>query len=178
MPPGGGKGPGAPPPQLGLAWGRIAAVPPAERAALLVAVSALEDRMTAELREKQGLLYRHDAGVRALPRGEWLISASFSTRPENEPQATAAFASLLAGLAAQPLPAADVERMLDRARRRAMLDGQSAVSRAYTLGRQLYEGEASPLGITLAELERVTPEAVQAAAAAWLDPSRMVRVQQ
>ena len=178
MPPGGGKGPGAPPPQLGLAWGRIAAVPPAERAALLVAVSALEDRMTAELREKQGLLYRHDAGVRALPRGEWLISASFSTRPENEPQATAAFASLLAGLAAQPLPTADVERMLDRARRRAMLDGQSAVSRAYTLGRQLYEGEASPLGITLAELERVTPEAVQAAAAAWLDPSRMVRVQQ
>jgi predicted Zn-dependent peptidase len=178
MPSGSGKGPGGPPPQLGLAWGCVAGVPPAEQAALLVAVSALEDRMTAELREKQGLLYRHDAGVRALPRGEWLISASFSTRPENEAQATAAFEALLAGLAAQPLPTADLERMFDRARRRAMLDGQSAVARAYMLGRQLYEGEASPLGITLAELEQVTPQAVQAAAAAWLDPSRMTRVRQ
>jgi predicted Zn-dependent peptidase len=174
----GGAAPGGAPPQLGLAWGRVAAVTAGQRAALLVAVSALEDRMTAELREKQGLLYRHDAGVRALPRGEWLLSASFSTRPENEARAVAAFETLLAGLAAQPLPAADLERMLDRARRRAMLDGQSAVSRAYTLGRQLYEGENSPLAIALAELERVTPEAVQAAAAAWLDPAQMVRVTQ
>ncbi len=179
-PPGmpGGAAPGGAPPQLGLAWGRVAAVPAEQRAALLVAVSALEDRMTAELREKQGLLYRHDAGVRALPNGEWLLSASFSTRPENEARAVAAFEELLAGLAGQPLPAPDVDRMLDRARRRAMLDGQSAVSRAYTLGRQLYEGESSPLAIPLAELERVTPEAVQAAAAAWLDPARMVRVTQ
>ncbi|MCU0254057.1 MAG: insulinase family protein, partial [Acidobacteria bacterium] len=173
-----GGPPGGPPPQLGLAWGVVAAVAPEQRAALLLAVSALEDRMTAELREKQGLLYRHDAGVRALPHGEWMISASFATRPENEAQAVAAFETLLARLAAQPLPAADLERMLDRARRRAMLDGQSAVSRAYTLGRRLFEGESSPAGISLAELERVTPQAVQAAAATWLDPARMVRVRQ
>jgi hypothetical protein len=51
-------------PQVTLLWGRIAEVAPEDRAALLVAMDALSDRMTAIIREREGLAYRLGAGVR------------------------------------------------------------------------------------------------------------------
>ncbi|HSN55839.1 MAG TPA: insulinase family protein, partial [Candidatus Sulfomarinibacteraceae bacterium] len=70
-------------PQVTVMWGRAAAVEPQHRAPLLVAMDALSDRMTAVIREREGLAYRLGAGVRALPEGAWVLWATVGTRPEN-----------------------------------------------------------------------------------------------
>ncbi|MDX2438288.1 MAG: insulinase family protein, partial [Acidobacteriota bacterium] len=134
-------------PQVIVLWGRIVEVDEADRAALLVAMDALSDRMTAVIREREGLAYRLGAGIRHVPGGAWVLSATVGTRPENSQQVGELIVALVAGLGAEPLSGEDIERLNSRARRTRMLRGLSAASRAYRVGRAVFEGPASPLAI-------------------------------
>ena len=163
-------------PQVTVLWGRIVEVAPEDRAAVLVAMDALSDRMTAVIRERDGLAYRLGAGVRHVPGGAWVLSASVGTRPENSAQVGEMVAMLAAELAAEPLSAGDIERLNARERRSRMLRGLSAASRAYRVGRAIFEGPGSPLAVDEAASAAVTPAQVQAAVRKYLVPGEMLVV--
>jgi predicted Zn-dependent peptidase len=163
-------------PQVTLLWGRIAEVAPEDRAALLVAMDALSDRMTAIIREREGLAYRLGAGVRPVPGGAWILSATVGTRPENGDRVAKLLDELVTDLAAEPLSARDLERLNARTRRTRMLRGLSAASRAYRVGRALFEGPGSPLAVDEAAYAAVTPEQVQSVVRRYLVPETMLLV--
>jgi predicted Zn-dependent peptidase len=163
-------------PQVILMWGRIAEVTPEDRAALLVAMDALSDRMTAVIREREGLAYRLGAGVRPLPDGTWILSATVGTRPDNGDQVAELLEELVAELSAEPISAGDLERLNARGRRTRMLRGLSAASRAYRVGRALFEGPGSPLAVDDAAYAAVTPEQVQLVVRRYLVPEEMLLV--
>ena len=100
-----------------------------DRAALLVAMDAVSDRMTAIVREREGLAYRLGAGVRPIPGGAWILSAWVGTRPENSQRVVELLKSLVADLGTERLSSGDLERLNARARRTRMLRGLSAASR-------------------------------------------------
>ena len=163
-------------PQVTVLWGRIAEVEEEDRAAVLVAMDALSDRMTAVIREQEGLAYRLGAGVRHVPGGAWVLSATVGTRPENAVQVGEEIELLVAQLGAEPLSADDLERLNARARRSRMLRGLSAASRAYRVGRAVFEGPASPLAVDEDAYAAVTPEQVQAVVKKYLVPDEMLMV--
>jgi predicted Zn-dependent peptidase len=163
-------------PQVTVLWGRIAEVSAEDRAALLVAVDALSDRMTAVIREREGLAYRLGAGVRPIPGGAWILSATVGTRPENSQRVAELLGELVASLAADPLSAGDLERLRARARRTRMLRSLSAASRAYRLGRALFEGPGSPLAIDEEEYAAVTPQQIQSVVREYLLPDEMLLI--
>lgn len=163
-------------PQVTLLWGRIADVEAADRAPLLVAMDAFSDRMTAVIREREGLAYRLGAGVRAVPGGAWILSASVGTRPENSDRVAALLVELVEGLSDEPMSPDDLERLNARRRRSRMLRGLSAASRAYRVGRALFEGDSSPLAVGEEAYAAVTPAQVQAAAKKYLVPDEMLLV--
>jgi predicted Zn-dependent peptidase len=160
-------------PQVTLLWGRIADVAPEDRAALLVAMDALSDRMTAVIREREGLAYRLGAGVRTIPGGAWILSATVGTRPDNAERVAGLLEELVADLEAEPITAGNLERLNARARRSRMLRGLSAASRAYRVGRALFEGSGSPLAVDDAAYAAVTPEQVQLVVRKYLVPGEM-----
>jgi len=163
-------------PQVTLLWGRLAEVAPEDRAALLVAMDALSDRMTAVVREREGLAYRLGAGVRPIPGGAWILSARVGTRPENSRRVAELLATLVAELGTDRLSAEDLERLNARARRTRMLRGLSAASRAYRVGRALFEGPGSPLAIDEASYAAVTPEQVRQAVSRYLVADEMLLI--
>lgn len=163
-------------PQVTLLWGRIAEVAPEDRAALLVAMDALSDRMTAVIREREGLAYRLGAGVRPIPGGAWILSATVGTRPDNAERVAGLLEELVAELSAGPISAGDLERLNARARRTRMLRGLSAASRAYRVGRALFEGPGSPLAVDDAAYAAVTLEQVQLVVRRYLVPDKMLLV--
>jgi predicted Zn-dependent peptidase len=163
-------------PQVTVMWGRPAEVEPQHRAALLVVMDALSDRMTAVIREREGLAYRLGAGVRALPEGAWVVWATVGTRPENADRVSGLLVKLATELGNAPLTAADIERLNARERRTRMLRGLSAASRAYRVGRAIFEGPASPLAVDEAAYAAVTPEQVQEAAKRYLVAEEMMLV--
>lgn len=163
-------------PQVTLLWGRIVEVAAEDRAALLVAVDALSDRMTAVIREREGLAYRLGAGVRPIPGGAWILSATVGTRPENGDRVAELLNQLVSELAADALSIDNLERLQARARRTRMLRGLSAASRAYRLGRALFEGPGSPLAIDEAAYAAVTPQNIQSVVRTYLVPDEMLLV--
>lgn len=163
-------------PQVTVLWGRIVEVAPEDRAAVLVAMDALSDRMTAIIRERDGLAYRLGAGVRHVPGGAWVLSASVGTRSENSARVGELVATLAAELAGEPLSAVDIERLNARERRSRMLRGLSAASRAYRVGRAIFEGAGSPLAVDEADYAAVTPARVQEVAKKYLVPDEMLVV--
>jgi predicted Zn-dependent peptidase len=163
-------------PQVTVLWGRIAEVAADDRAALLVAVDALSDRMVAVIREQEGLAYRLGAGVRLVPGGDWILSASVGTRPENRDRVAELLEELVGDLSGEPLSTDDLARLHARQRRTRMLRGLSAASRAYRLGRALFEGSGSPLAVDEDVYAKVTPAEVQAAVRHYLVPDKMLLV--
>ena len=139
-------------------------------------MDALSDRMTAVIREREGLAYRLGAGVRPIPGGAWILSATVGTRPENDGRVAELLEEVVADLAAEPMSAGDLERLNARARRTRMLRGLSAASRAYRVGRALFEGPGSPLAVDDAAYAAVTAEQVQMVVRKYLVPDEMLLV--
>jgi predicted Zn-dependent peptidase len=163
-------------PQVTLMWGRIAEVAPEDRAAVLVSMDALSDRMTAVIREREGLAYRLGAGVRPVPGGAWILSATVGTRPENGDRVAELLDELVADLAAAPISPDDLERLNARGRRTRMLRGLSAASRAYRVGRALFEGPGSTLAVDDGAYAAVTPKQVQSVVRKYLVSEEMLLV--
>lgn len=182
IPGGGSQGmPQATPPGMGasgsvtsLGWGTVLKVDPADRAPLQVAVSTLSDWMTVEIREKAGLTYRQEAGLRPLPNGHWVFWASLTTRQENREKARNLFQTLIERLGKEAPSRQDLERVRARAQRREMLDGLTAASRAYRIGRWIFEKSPTAATPAPALMEGVTPEGVKEATRKYLDPGKLV----
>jgi predicted Zn-dependent peptidase len=163
-------------PQVTLLWGRLADVRAEDRAAVLVAMDAFSDRMVAVIREQEGLAYRLGASARDVQGAGWILSAVVGTRPENRDRVAELLQQIVDDLATNPLGADDLARLKARERRSRMLRSLSAASRAYRLGRALFEGPESPLMVDEEAYAAVTQEQVQAAVVAYLNPEQMVLV--
>ncbi len=163
-------------PQVTLLWGRLTEVRPEDRAALLVAMDAYSDRMVAVIREREGLAYRLGASARDVQGAGWVLSAVVGTRPENRARVAELLREIAIDLGNNPLGGDDLARLNARERRTRMLRSLSAASRAYRLGRALFEGPESPLLVDEEAYAAVTPEEVQAAVATYLDPQKMLLV--
>ncbi len=163
-------------PQVTVLWGRLVSVAPEDRAALAVAADALSDRMVAVIREEKGLAYGLGAGAGMIPGGQWILSASVGTRPDNKDEVVSALEGLVAELSAKPIGQKDLDRLVNRDRRTHMLRSLSAASRAYRVGRVLFEGPDSELLIDDAQYARVTPEEVQRAMKKYFVPAKMLLV--
>jgi predicted Zn-dependent peptidase len=157
-----------PAPQVTVLWGRAVEVAAADRAALLVAMEALSDRMTAGIREREGLAYRLGASVRHLPDGRWIVAARVGTRPDNARRVADLVNELVEELGAAPPTADDLDRLSARRQRTRMLRTLSAASRAYRVGRAIFEGSGSPLAVDEAALAAVSPADVQHAVSTYL----------
>lgn len=160
-------------PQITMLWGRRLEIPAEDRAAVIVAIDALSDRMVALIREREGLAYRLGAGVRDLPGGQWMLAAQVGTRPDNETRVKELMEEITRALGLRPLAPEDLRRFAARQRRSEMLRGLSAASRAYRLGRALFEGETSPLRVSSVDRAAVTPVQVQEAARKYLGLTEM-----
>jgi len=113
-------------PQVTLLWGRLVEVAAEDRAPMLVAMDALSDRMTAVIREREGLAYRLGASVRAIPGGAWVLSATVGTRPENSERVADLLESLVEELSTDSLTVPDLGRL--NARERPYPDAARSVS--------------------------------------------------
>jgi predicted Zn-dependent peptidase len=111
-----------------------------------------------------------------LPDGAWILSASVGTRPENSDRVAELLAELVDQLSDHALSAGDLERLNARARRTRMLRGLSAASRAYRVGRALFEGPGSPLAVDDAAYASVTPEQIQRVVRTYLVADEMLLV--
>ncbi len=161
-------------PQITLAWGRMAEVSPADAPALLLALTALSDRMTAEIREKAGMAYRLGAGARALPGGRWWLEAYVGTRPDNRAAVEALMSELLTKLGSELASADRLAQWVSSSRRQEMLDRLAAISRAAQLARVTIDGPGAPANVSAESLASVTPQQLQDVARRYLAPQQMV----
>ena len=102
--------------------------------------------------------------------------ATVGTRPDNGDRVAELLELLVDELSAESLSEGDLERLNARARRTRMLRGLSAASRAYRVGRALFEGPGSPLAIDEAAYGAVTPEQIQEVVRRYLVPDDMLLV--
>lgn len=161
-------------PQIALAWGHAVDVPKSDAPALLLALVALSDKMTAEIREKAGMAYRLGAGARALPGGKWWVECSVGTRPENRAAVETQLTALLDKLGSETASAETLTRWVASTRRQEMLDRLAAISRATQLARVTLDGPGSPASVSAEDLAAVTPQQIQDAARRYLAPQQMV----
>lgn len=163
-------------PQGYLAMGAVLDVPPAERAALTIAVAALSDRLGAELREKRGLAYSVGASLR--PWGEALrLDIAMGTRPDNLAAAETGVREVLDALRASPPDAEEVSRVVRAVRGRALMRRMTRISLAYEAAMELLRGrEPGDERRALDALDAVDPASVKGAIERRIDSERLARV--
>jgi predicted Zn-dependent peptidase len=154
--------------QVTVIAGQAVAVDDADRAALMLAMRDLSDRMVAVIREREGLAYGLGARVSWLSDRRWWLEATVGTRPENKQRVTELLRQLLTELRSSPLSRDAMTRLVAQQRKQEMLDRLAAISRAHRQARLLLEGIQSPLAIDSAQLAQVTAEDVQRVVARYL----------
>jgi zinc protease len=159
-----------------LAMGAVLEVPEAERAALTIAVAALSDRLSAELREKRGLAYSVGASLR--PWGEaFRLDIGMGTRADNLAAAEAGVREVLRTLRALPPDAEEVARVVRAVRGRALMRRMTRISLAYESGMELLRGrEPGDERRAVEALDGVESGAVGDVIERRIDPERLARV--
>ena len=163
-------------PQGFLALGMLLEVPDSERAALSVAVAALSDRLTFELRETRGLAYSVGASLK--PWGDRSrFEIAMGTRPENLATAEAGMREVLARLHRSPPAPDEIARVVQALRGRALMRRMTRISLAYEAGMEALRGKAPGAERrALDALDGVRAEDVESVIGRRLDGERLARV--
>jgi predicted Zn-dependent peptidase len=160
--------------QAYIGLGYLLETDPADAAALRVAGALLSDRLSFELRERQGLAYALGAGFEAYA-GRTRFAVWMGTRQESVERALAA---LRAGVAefrdAEPDPDA-VRRAANALRGRLLMRRLTGVNQAYFAGLERLPGAADAPDLLDALLD-VDAEQVRRAIRRHLDPDRCATV--
>jgi predicted Zn-dependent peptidase len=151
-------------------------VPDSERAALSVAVAALSDRLTFELRETRGLAYSVGASLK--PWGDRSrFEIAMGTRPENLATAEAGMREVLARLHRSPPAPDEIARVVQALRGRALMRRMTRISLAYEAGMEALRGKAPGAERrALDALDGVRAEDVESVIGRRLDGERLARV--
>lgn len=161
--------------QSALRLGRVVAVEPADRWALVVAASLASSRMQQDLRETRGLAY--SLGISTQFVGDRAsIVASMGTRPENLAEAEKGMLDYITAGKLQAAPDA-IETTVNKYLALMRMRRITSMGQAFNLSRDLFQFG----GIDYAEREAkglaaVRPEDVERAAQRYLGPGPLVTV--
>jgi len=159
--------------QAYLAMGMLLDVPPADRAALTIAVAMLSDRLAFDLRETRGLAYSIGASVRPWG-GRTRFDVAMGTRPENLDEARAGIVDGIRQFRESTPTAAEVERAINVVRGAALMRRMTRISLAYEAGQEAMRGQAPGDERRFVDaLRDVRAEDVKGAASLHLDPERL-----
>lgn len=158
--------------QAYLAMGLVMDVASSDRAALMIAVAMLSDKLAFELRETKGLAYSIGATVRPWG-GRTRFEVTMGTRPDNVDEAKSGIAALLKEFRdADPSPAA-VGRAVNVARGAALMRRMTRISLAYEAGMEAMRGQQPGDERRFVDSLRDVSAADVKRAAALLDPERL-----
>jgi predicted Zn-dependent peptidase len=132
----------------------------ADRAALEVATLLLSERMSFELRERQGLAYSVGAALGTAGDRAWL-AVGMGTRPENLARAETGLTAEIRRLGDEAMAAADVTRVVKAQQGRQRMRRVTRINQAQALAYEALAGD--PPGTSAAELSAlaaVAPEDV------------------
>jgi zinc protease len=159
-----------------LYWGFTKQVSENEKAAIKTLGLILSDRITFDVREKQGLAYRMTAtaGVRGDKAHFYM---SLGTRPQNVEILSPQFATLMSLKTIEGLTEEDVQKSINMYLGRMMFRRLSSINQAYYLGTSLFfESDMLADEAGLAALSKVTLADVRAVAEKYLIPENTVEV--
>lgn len=141
----------------------VAAVPPANRAALLVANAYLSGQVEFELREKQGLAYSVGTAI-GFYGNQGIFSARIGTRPENLGTAETGILTEIRKLANKTFTENEVLKTTQQILGSMRLRQLTRIGQAYYLGLgEFSEGKYNYYDTLRTELQKLTPEAVRTA---------------
>ncbi len=174
--PGGGN-------QASIRMGRVAALDPGDRWALIVAARIASDRMQQDLRETRGLAYSLGIGVgfldgRLIEAGSDLavIEASMGTRPGNVAEAEEGMLAYFAGGDLNATPD-EIETAVNKYLARMRMRRVTSMGQAFNLGVDLFLHGDIGYGAEEAKgMAAVTPEDVNRVANHYLGAGPMVTV--
>jgi zinc protease len=138
-----------------------------DEAPLAVMTQILSDRMSFDIREKQGLAYMIGADLSLRPQGAWL-TASMGTSPENIDAAKKAMLGAFPDMAAAEISQEDVERTRNSMLGRHLMRTMFSMGRAYHAGLAELFGENRQGSGLLEAAKRVQPADVHRVASRYL----------
>jgi predicted Zn-dependent peptidase len=133
----------------------------------------MSSRLFMELRERRGLCYQ----VSAYPtpyRDAGAMQVSASCAPENARELVQRALAECYRLTTTEVPEEELERARLAARTSLVFSQESSSSRMFTLAHQaIHLGGVQSVDEQVAEIQAVTPAALQRVAKAWLDPAAL-----
>jgi zinc protease len=143
-----------------LFWGFVKDIEAGDEAALKALGLILSDKITFDVREKQGLAYRMTA-TSAVRDDKVLFYMSLGTRPQNAETLLPQFESLMSKKTLGELSAEDVQKTINMYLGRMMFRRLSSINQAYYLGTSLFfHGDMNHDQAFLDALKAVTLEDV------------------
>jgi predicted Zn-dependent peptidase len=120
-----------------LFWGFVKEIESGDEAALKALGLILHDKITFDVREKQGLAYRMSATA-SVRDDKVLFYMSLGTRPQNAEVLLPQFASLMSKKTLGELTEEDVQKTINMYLGRMMFRRLSSINQAYYLGTSLF----------------------------------------
>lgn len=162
--------------QAYLFWGYISEISEPDKAALQALSLVLSDRISFDIREKQGLAYRMSSGVST--QGEKaLFYINLGSRPENVEVLKPQFESLLSLEVLAELNEEEVQKSINMYLGRMMFRRLSSINQAYYLGTsQFFHGDLDHDSKFLEDLAKVKMEDVQRVAETYMIPHNPISI--
>jgi predicted Zn-dependent peptidase len=150
---------------------------PEDEAALQAAALLLSDRMSFQLRERQGLAYDIGAGFRSWHGRRGLLTTVMGTRPENLEQAGPAMAAQIDSMKSAEVSDDGLAVAINAYVGRARMQRITRMGQAYHLCMDVLRGERAGSGADrLRRLRAVTPSDVDRVAERYFSSARACRV--
>ncbi len=159
-----------------LFWGYVKDIETGDEAALKALGLILSDKITFDVREKQGLAYRMTA-TSAVRDNKALFYMSLGTRPQNAEILLPQFESLMSKKTLGQLSEDDVQKTINMYLGRMMFRRLSSINQAYYLGTSLFfEDDMNHDQTFLDALKAVTLEDVNRVADKYLSPENAISI--
>ena len=159
-----------------LFWGFTREIDPADKAAVQALGLILSDRITFDVREKQGMAYRMTATA-SIKGNKALFYISLGTRPQNAAALVPQFPELMSTATLSDLTQQDVQKTINMYLGRMMFRRLSSINQAFYLGFSLFfEGDMNADEADLKALSTVTLEDVQRVAHQYLSAGNTLSI--
>ncbi len=159
-----------------LFWGFVKDIDPGDKAALQALGLILSDKITFDVREKQGMAYRMTATAKVRDN-KALFYISLGTRPQNAEVLLPQFETLMSKKTVGQLSENDVKKTINMYLGRMMFRRLSSINQAYYLGTSLYfENDMNHDQTFLEALGAVTLEDVNRVADKYLSAENAISI--
>jgi len=159
-----------------LFWGFVREIEPQDKPVLTVLSRVLADRITFDIREKQGMAYRMSAGIE-IRDNRALFYVNMGTRPQNTDKLIPQYPKFFKTSYIIDLTPEELEKTINMYLGRMMFRRLSSINRAYYLGHSLYfYNDINYDKEFLQALKKVDVKAIQTAAKKYLKADNPVLV--